>query len=106
MTEKRYTYSELNNCQYSVSYTTFEEIYGEENVFHSRICEVNNKKQAQKVVDLLNEQEEEIKQLKEFKNKVFKEINTELNYLTEKAMDNPVNHGRIKALKELKRCVE
>ena len=63
MTEKRYTYSELNNCQYSVSYTTFEEIYGEENVFHSRICEVNNKKQAQKVVDLLNEQEEEIRRL-------------------------------------------
>ena len=30
MTEKRYTYSELNNCQYSVSYTTFEEIYGKE----------------------------------------------------------------------------
>ena len=64
MTEKRYTYSELNNCQYSVSYTTFNEIYGEENVFYSRICEVNNKKQAQKVVDLLNEQEELIKRLK------------------------------------------
>lgn len=60
MTEKRYTYSELNNCQYSVDYTTFEEIYGEENIFHSRICEVNNKKQAQKVVDLLNKQEEEL----------------------------------------------
>ena len=65
MTEKRYTYSELNNCQYSVSYTTFEEIYGEENIFHSRICEVNNKKQAQKVVDLLNEQEKEIQRLNE-----------------------------------------
>ena len=67
MTKKRYTYSELNNCQYSVSYTTFEEIYGEENVFHSRICEVNNKKQAQKVVDLLNEQEELIKRLKQIR---------------------------------------
>lgn len=65
MTEKRYTYSELNNCQYSVDYTTFKEIYGEENVFHSRICEVNNKKQAQKVVNLLNEQEKRINKLKE-----------------------------------------
>ena len=63
MTEKRYTYSVLNNCQYSVNYTTFEEIYGEENVFHCRICEVNNKKQAQKVVDLLNEKEERIREL-------------------------------------------
>ena len=66
MTEKRYTYSELNNCQYSVSYTTFNEIYGEENVFYSRICEVNNKKQAQKVVDLLNEQEETIQTQKDY----------------------------------------
>lgn len=51
--------------------------------------------------DLLNEQDAEIERLKEFKNKVFKEINTELSYLTEKAMDNPVNYGRIKALQEL-----
>lgn len=60
----------------------------------------------EQVVDLLNEQDAEIERLKEFKNKVFKEINTELSYLTEKAMDNPVNYGRIKALQELKRCVE
>ena len=65
MTEKRYTCSELNNCQYSIDYTTFKEIYGEENIFHSRICEVNNKKQAQKVVDLLNKQEQQIKELEE-----------------------------------------
>ena len=60
----------------------------------------------EEIVDLLNEQDAEIERLKEFKNKVFKEINTELSYLTEKAMDNPVNYGRIKALKELKRCVK
>lgn len=75
MTEKRYTYSELYNCQYSVDYTTFKEIYGEENVFHSRICEVNNKKQAQKVVDLLNEQDNRIKELEKENMEYYKLIN-------------------------------
>ena len=65
-----------------------------------------NDLEANSLCKLLNEQDAEIEQLKEFKNKVFKEINTELSYLTEKAMDNPVNYGRIKALQELKRCVK
>ena len=65
MSGKRYTYSQLNNGQYSVDYITFEEIYGEENMFHSRICEVNNKKQAQNVINLLNEKEDRIKELQQ-----------------------------------------
>lgn len=80
MTEKRYTCSELNNCQYAVRYTKFEEIYGEENIFHNLICEVNTKKQAQKVVDLLNEHEETIHEL-ETRNKRQYNLLTEITDL-------------------------
>lgn len=54
------------------------------------------------IVDLLNKQNQRIKVLEEFKKETFNEIDTELNYLTDKAMDNPVNRGRIKALKQLR----
>lgn len=101
MTEKRYTYSELNNCQYSVSYTTFEEIYGEENVFHSRICEVNNKKQAQKVVDLLNEQEELIKRLKTIREEQTETILKQKRKMQELEERNKRQYNRLKEITDL-----
>ena len=101
MTEKRYTYSELNNCQYSVNYTRFEEIYGEENVFHSRICEVNNKKQAQKVCDLLNEQEELIKRLKTIREEQTETILKQKRKMQELETRNKRQYNRLKELTEL-----
>ena len=101
MTKKRYTYSELNNCQYSVSYTTFEEIYGEENIFHSRICEVNNKKQAQKVVDLLNEQEELIKRLKQIREEQTETILKQKRKIQELETRNKRQYNRIKEITDL-----
>lgn len=81
MTKKQYTYSELNNGQYSVDYITFEEIYGEENIFYNRICEVSNKKQVQKVVALLNEQEVTIKSLENEARRQNKQKKNLINYL-------------------------
>ena len=101
MTKKRYTYSELNNCQYSVSYTTFEEIYGEENIFHSRICEVNNKKQAQKVVDLLNEQEELINRLKTIREEQTETILKQKRKIQELETRNKRQYNRIKEITDL-----
>ena len=95
MTEKRFGY---RYNEESAMIQIIDNYKDEPNA--NSICNVKG------IVDLLNEQDAEIKQLKEFKNKVFKGINTELSYLTEKAMDNPVNHGRIKALEELKRYVD
>ena len=65
MREKRYTYSVLNNGQYGVSDTTFTEIYDQETTFSNRICNVNSKKQAQKIVDLLNSKDKIIYNLNE-----------------------------------------
>ena len=60
MTEKRFTYHELVNGQFSVDDTTYEEIYGETNTFYHRLADVNSEKQAKKVCDLLNTQHETI----------------------------------------------
>ena len=48
--------------------------------------------------DLLNE-------LNNKNMKIKKEIETELNYLENKAMDNQVNQGRIRALKQLQEVI-
>ena len=45
----------------------------------------------------------ENEELKEFKEKVLDEIGNELDYLKERANDNPVNRGRIQALEQLER---
>ena len=77
MTEnKEYSYSELENGQYSIDLSTYDKIYGERLTFHHRLCAVNFETDAMEMVELLNSQEERIreleKELKQFEPAIFK----------------------------------
>lgn len=74
MIEKRYTYSKINDGEYSI------EIKSRVSIFNPRLCVVNTENEAKLLVSLLNEQSRKIDDLIKKYNRIKSLYNDQFRY--------------------------